>query len=38
MTNLELDLVNIRELRHIRWTLRNWSNEAGQWHPICNKQ
>lgn len=38
LTILELDLMSIRELRHIRWQVSNWSNEAGQWRPVTRNQ
>ena len=38
LTKLEVDLTSLREVKFIRWALDNWSNEAGQWRSIQNKQ
>jgi len=38
MIRLEVDLTNIQQVKFIRWVLDNWSNEAGQWREIKEKQ
>ena len=38
LIKLEVDLTNIPDIKFIRWVLDNWSNEAGQWREIKEKQ
>ena len=38
LTKLDVDLTNIREVKFIRWNLENWSNEAGQWRQVKQRQ
>jgi len=38
LTKLEVDLMSLRDVKFIRWTLDNWSNEAGQWRLIQEKR
>lgn len=34
MILLEMDLISVREIRFIRWGLKNWVNEGGEWRNI----
>lgn len=34
LTSLELSIIHVPEIRYIRWSLDNWSNESGTWQMV----
>ncbi len=38
LTALELSIIHIPEVRRLRWSLDNWSNETGHWQMIKQRR